>query len=247
MTICTVGSYIKKLNIYGGPIMKAKILLIGCLLTALAGADVRAAVIVSDDITGTNPNTSNPYTAGMTSDYFSSLTASGIGRGTGISGVNANDTYRANGFATGATLNTSNNDYYTFTITANTGYQIDFSNFTFNGQRGGFGPTSLVLRSSVDNYATNIGSVITTSSSGTNYTIDLSGTDFQNVTDITFRLYGYNAGAVGQYSVNNYQINGTVEPVVAVPEPQSLSLVGVGSVLMFGFLRRTRKEADAVA
>ncbi len=228
--------------------MKAKILLMGSLLTALAGADVRADVIVSDPITGTKPNLSNPYTAGITSDYFSYLTISGIGRGTGISGVDANDTYRANGFATGATLNTSNNDYFTFTITANTGYQIDFSDFTFNGQRVGFGPTSLVLRSSVDNYANNIGSVITTSTSGTNYTIDLSGTDFQNVTDITFRLYGYNALMPnGQYSINNYQINGTVEPVVAVPEPQSLSLVGVGSVLMFGFLRRTRKEADAVA
>lgn len=227
--------------------MKVKILLASCLLTATAGADASAAVIISDSITGTIPNTSNPYTTGMSSDYSSSLSATGIGRGSGLSGITATNTYTANGFATGIALNTANNDYYTFSITANTGYQIDFTNFSFNGQRGAFGPSSLVLRSNVDNYANNIGSVITTNSSGTTYAIDLSRTDFQNITDITFRLYGYNAGPNGQYSVNNYQINGTVEAVAAVPEPQSLALVGVGSVLMFGFLRRTRKETDGAA
>lgn len=227
--------------------MKAKILLIGCMLSALTGADASAAVITMNPITGAKPNTSNPYTTGMSSDYASLLTATGIGRGAGITGVNMNDTYSANGFATGGTLNTANNDYFTFTITANPGYQIDFSDFTFNGLRLVNGPSSLALRSSLDGYASNIGTVVATSTSATTHTVDLSGTDFLDVTDVTFRLYGYNATnnfGQGQYSVNSYEFNGTVE---AVPEPQSLALVGVGSLLMFGYLRRTRKEADAVA
>jgi hypothetical protein len=197
-------------------------------------------------IAGVKPNTSNPYTTGMSSDYTSLLTATGIGRGAGITGVNVNDTYSANGFATGGTLNTANNDYFTFTITASPGYQIDFSGFTFNGQRINSGPSSLVLRSSLDGYTSNIDAVVTTSTSAANHTINLSA--YQDITDaITFRLYGYNATnnfGQGQYSVNSYEFDGTVG---AVPEPQSLALVGVGSLMMVGYLRRTRKEADAVA
>ncbi|NTW53689.1 MAG: hypothetical protein HGB15_02765 [Chlorobaculum sp.] len=225
--------------------MKAKILLIGGMLSALAGADASAAVITMNPITGTNPNTSNPYTTGMTSDYTLLLTATGIGRGAGITGANANNTYSATGFANGAALVPANNDYFTFTITANPGYQIDFTNFAFNGQRNAAGPSSFVLRSSVDGYTSNIGAVITTSTSGTTYTIDLSATNFQNVGAITFRLYGYNATSpFGQYSINDYVLNGTA---AAVPEPGAIALLGVGSLLMFVYLQRTPREADTVA
>jgi len=50
--------------------------------------------IFTNPITGTNPNTSNPYTTGQIVDP--NLTVSGIGRGTGINGNNANDRYNAN-------------------------------------------------------------------------------------------------------------------------------------------------------
>ena len=44
--------------------------------------------IFSNTITGTTPNTSNPYTIGQVTN--ANITVSGIGRGSGISGNNAN-------------------------------------------------------------------------------------------------------------------------------------------------------------
>ena len=75
-------------------------------------------------ITGTNPNTSNPYTTGQTVDP--NITVSGIGRGSGIAGSNANDRYSASGWSTGAI---DLNDYFEFTITPNATCFINFSNF----------------------------------------------------------------------------------------------------------------------
>ena len=50
--------------------------------------------IFENPITGTNPNLNNPYTAGQIVN--SNITVSGIGRGSGITGTNANDRYNAN-------------------------------------------------------------------------------------------------------------------------------------------------------
>lgn len=107
--------------------------------------------IWSNTITGTNPGLSNPWT---TSDSFDPLiTVSGIGQGSGITGQNANDRYNANGWNTGAL---DANDYFTFTLTPTTGYQINFNSFVYTGQASGTGPTNIAIRSSLDSYTANI-------------------------------------------------------------------------------------------
>lgn len=68
--------------------------------------------IFTNPITATNPNTANPFTAGQTFDP--NITVSGIGRGTGIAGQNANNRYNASGWST-TTIDL--NDYYEFTLT----------------------------------------------------------------------------------------------------------------------------------
>ena len=158
--------------------------------------------IFTNPITGTNPNTSNPYTIGQTPDP--NIAVSGIGRGSGINGTNANDRYNANGWDTGTLDPTA---YFTFTLTPNSGYEIDFVSFVYTGQASGTGATSVALRSSLDGFASNIGSPTIV---GT--TIDLSGAQFQGVSvPIEFRLYGWGAsGSSGTFSVNNFTFNGTV-------------------------------------
>lgn len=168
---------------------------------------LQGAIIWSNPITGTNPNTSNPYTTGQTFD--SDLTVSGIGRGTGIIGTNANDRYNANSWNTGS-LDTD--AYFTFTLTPDSGFEIDFTSFAYTGSASGTGPTSFAFRSSLDSFATSIGSP---TAGGT--TIALSSPTYQNITSaIEFRLYGWGASAAtGTFSINDFTFNGDVNTLLA--------------------------------
>lgn len=138
--------------------------------------------IWTNPITGTNPNTSNPYTIGQTVDP--NISVSGIGRGAGIVGSNANDRYNANSWNTTTIDLTA---YFEFTLTPNATFCLNFTNFNYTGQVSGTGATSFAFRSSLDGFTTNIG---TPNATGT--TIDLSSASYQNLTSaVTFRIYGW--------------------------------------------------------
>lgn len=174
----------------------------------IASVNVFSAVIFTNPITGTNPNTSNPYTIGQSFD--ANVTVSGIGRGTGISGANANDRYNASSW------NTTSIDldaYFELTITPNTDYLINFTNFVYTGQASGTGATSFAFRSSIDGFLTNIGSP---NVSGT--TISLAGSEFQGILSaITFRFYGWGASAgAGTFSINDFTFNGIVDGTLPI-------------------------------
>jgi hypothetical protein len=201
-------------------IMKKNLLLFLTCFFALAWQQVCGQAIFENPITGTNPNTSNPYTTGQTVD--ANLTVSGIGRGAGINGSDANNRYNANGWNSGSLAAAiTNNDYFEFTLTPNAGFQINFTSFQYTGQASGTGPTSLAFRSSVDGFASNIGSPTI---SGT--TLDLSAAAFQNITTaITFRLYGWGASsAAGTFSINSFAFNGTVTSVAPLNTEVSFSV-----------------------
>lgn len=160
-----------------------------------------AQSIWTNPITGTNPNTSNPYITGQTVN--TNISVSGIGRGTGISGTNANDRYNANGWNSGSL---DANDYFTFTLAPNSGCEFDLISFIYTSQASGTGPSSFAFRSSIDGFVANIGVA-----TGTGTTIDLSAANFQNITTtIEFRLYAWGASSsTGTFSVNSFTFNGT--------------------------------------
>ena len=162
----------------------------------------RGQSIWSNAITGANPNTADPYTAGQTSDAF--ISVSGIGRGAGITGTNAMDRYNASGWNS-ATLNPV--DYFTFTLTPNDGNKVDLASFVYTAQASASGPVSFSLKSSADNFTADIGSP---TQAGT--TVLLSAAAFQGITSpIEFRLYGWNAAAPGgTFSINDFTFNGAV-------------------------------------
>jgi hypothetical protein len=97
--------------------------------------------IWTNPITGTNPNTDNPYTTGQTVDP--NITVSGIVRGTGATGANANNRYNASSWDTGALDLTA---YFEWTLTPNVGCEIDFTSFVYTGQASGTGPTKFVFQ-----------------------------------------------------------------------------------------------------
>ncbi|HRO09474.1 MAG TPA: T9SS type A sorting domain-containing protein [Saprospiraceae bacterium] len=173
------------------------ILIFNIFLSSIIISQPWPAKIWENPITGTNPNSNNPYTTGDV--VHSKITVSGIGRGSGISGENANNRYNAKGWNTGSSRD--NNDYFYFILTPNSNYYINFYEFTYSGQASGTGPTSFQVSSSIDGYTSGLGSP---SASGA--TIDLSGSSFQHVSNaIEFRIYGWNAsGGAGTFSINDF-------------------------------------------
>ncbi|WP_297515184.1 hypothetical protein [Flavobacterium sp.] len=174
--------------------------------------------LFTNPITGTNPNTTNPYTTGQVIDP--NITVSGIGRGSGIAGSNANNRYNASGFNS-ALLDS--NDYFEFVLTPASSYRIDFVSFVYTGQASGTGPISYSFRSSIDGFSSDIG-VATVA--GT--TISLAAAGFQNITTpITFRFYAWGASAAGgTFSINDFTFNGTVTLACTPPANPTGSITG---------------------
>ena len=181
------------------------------------------------------------------SNFDVSSIAATISSGTGTVFIAASDTTNSEANAI------SGNDYYSFTITPDSGFEFDLTELDFGTE---FSSTdadvtgleaSYVVRSSVDGFASNIGSTFiedfesTSTLSFTNRTVSLSATDFQNVASaIEFRIYTYdNSGAATRLSrVDNVILTGTVN---AIPEVNSFSaLLGFAAVMAVLGLRRRR-------
>lgn len=111
--------------------------------------------------------------------------------------------------------------YFEFSLTADSGYALTMSNITFGLGRSATGPRSWAWASSVDNFASFTGDYSslgasglfstsvsatnppgaiyfvtdTTATTGTNIVLNVSGTSFQNLSTVSFRLYGWNSEA----------------------------------------------------
>jgi hypothetical protein len=139
--------------------------------------------------------------------------------------------FGGNNWAIGA-LSTSN--YIQFTVTPNSGFSFSPTSFVFSWDRSAGGPSNVALRSSVDGYASNLGTVAVAASLNTGYTISIVGLN-NLTTATTFRLYGYGAtGATGTggfdcgLSAYNVILNGTTAST-AQPE---MNVVGNGSNIL---------------
>lgn len=158
-------------------------------------------------IDATAPGIQNPYTTGDVKD--ANIAVSGIGRGTGITGNAGTGRYNTTGWSTANAVNSD--EYFTFTLTPNPGYKINFTSLVFTLQRSTTGPDQFAVRSSIDNFTSNIDLITATGTTGAEKTVTLSAASFQNVAAaITLRIYGYNAsGATGTASINDFTFNGT--------------------------------------
>lgn len=131
----------------------------------------------------------------------------------------------------GLTGTNSGLKYYEFKVKADTRVLMSLTGITFDFQRDSAGARTYAVRSSKDNYTSNLSASITpanpnlsvqtgnvffsnfdsinTSQVGSKIT--LSGASFTGVTDsITFRIYGYNAeSAAGTFGIDNVVLTGT--------------------------------------
>jgi autotransporter-associated beta strand protein len=132
------------------------------------------------------------------------ITAAPLTLGSLTAAANTNRFGGSNWFNTGNTAagNTlaeavAGNDYIQFVVTPGTGYSFSTTDFRFIWDRSGTGPSSLVLRSSADSFAANLGTVTGTVSGNqtTVNTMTFSLTGLASAT--TFRLYGFGATGTG--------------------------------------------------
>lgn len=183
----------------------------------------------------------SPFTASTTAD---NLVIGGLTRGSGIgttSGTPAANAWGGTGFsATSAVEAVDENEFVTFTITADTGYTFSIESIEpYNIRRSAAGPTTGQWQYQVDSGTfTDIGSAITwgttTSNSGNNQTaIDLSGiSDLQDIeadTTVTFRLLLWGASGTGgtwYFNGHNNATNKTLTVLGSVEEESSTPTLG---------------------
>lgn len=115
---------------------------------------------------------------------------------------------------TTAALAVTNNSYFSFSITPDANYQMDFTSLTFTCARGGAStPRGYVVRSSIDSYAANIdtAAISTQRTTWTNVSIDLTGASYQDLTSaVTFRIYTYAPTSSTSVEYDTIAVDGTV-------------------------------------
>lgn len=202
-------------------------LAIVCFFTKISVAQIAAWEL--------NGNNGDETTVAATT-LNGNLAATSISRGGGVSPSALGNAFSSSNWSTGSLSST---DYYQFTIQANSGYQVSLSTLDVNFRRSSTGPNTFQWQYSLNGFSTtgtNIGSAISYTATSTNGTaqtqISLSSISaLQNVgssTTITFRLYGYSAGAsggtfaIGRLSGNDLAIGGSVTAVASCSSPTKL-------------------------
>lgn len=131
--------------------------------------------------------------------------------------------------------------YLSFTVTAGAGVSLDLTSVTLQAARGGGAlGRGFTIRTSADGFASDLifsptsnTDLPTQRPNFTDYSVDLSGVLFNNVTtSLEFRIYPFTGADAQTIDFDNINLIGDV-----IPEP-STALMGLGTVCMFGFSRR---------
>ena len=153
-----------------------------------------------------------------------------------------------NGGSTTAEQSVANNSFFQFTIVAETGYAINLLSLTFDNAYGNnnFG-SGWVLRSSIDNFSTNIASQVVPIyydfPGFTSQSVALNTPEYQGLTSpLTFRVYSFGSvPSEAAMAYANLALNGTTSTVAPIPD--AIWLVSSG---LIGFVRFVRRKAARV-
>ena len=166
------------------------------------------------------------------------IASSTISRGAGLTASTNGGRFNATGWsATSIADAVSNDDYMEFTITPNATFQFSVSSITINLERSSSGPSAVALRSSEDNYASNLDAekAITDNTSTQSFTFTFAQSN--STVAVTYRFYMYaespvGSGGIGDGAGNDIVVNGTVTAASADP------------VIGFGAATSSENETD---
>lgn len=148
---------------------------------------------------------------------FSRTTLSASGISGGLPGPSAR--YLLTGWANAPSAGTASpfdpTEYYEFHLEPQTGYHFNFGDVKFTVLRGNTThPNQFVLRSSLDNFTSNISAPVSITGTTAATPISFDAAALYNINSpVTFRLYAYGATATSGsmlVGVNDFQVNGQV-------------------------------------
>lgn len=224
--------------------------IITAFVMACSVSQSQATVIASYAFTGGSP-TSSDTELNSTAGNFTVTQPSGTAGDLGFS-TTSNNAFARSLAITGTTVAAAvtYGNFFSFAATPGSGYELNLTTLTFDsihnntsgtaGTPNGTVTMNFFIRSSVDAYAANVGSVFSQAynTTTTGRSVDLTGASFQNLSSaVTFRLYVYESTDVSTNQGarwDNVVLNGSV---AAVPEPSAALLGGLGGLLL---LRRRR-------
>jgi hypothetical protein len=225
-------------------IHKNRLLAVTGTLTLLALPSVSHAQFVW------NMNTATP-----SSGSIFGLTTSAISRGnnngttTLLTAISASNNVGASGgnnagaAALIGALSTVTSTYFEVTLTPDFDYAVNFTGISFGERSTSTGPQAISVRTSVDNYATELAGS-TGLSTGATWTL-LNPTPAFSIaaapsTPITIRIYGYNGAGSALANTANWRIDDLTLTGAAIPEPATLSFLAMGGVGVLVRLRRKK-------
>jgi predicted extracellular nuclease len=186
-------------------IQKSLIKILFMMMLVLTLNTVQAELLSTYSFTGANGNeaTFEP------DNQPNHVTVSAISRGTGLTPKNAKNTFNAQNWSK-STLNL--NDYYALTIQPHCGFEMTLTSLTLDEKRSSKGIRNWSIRSSLDNFATDLKvfNVPDNSNLRTAQTVTFNG--LENITGpVELRMYGFNAEAgTGTWRIDNVHIKGDI-------------------------------------
>jgi hypothetical protein len=140
----------------------------------------------------------------------------------------------------------STNSYFSITLTASSGDTLDVGSLSFNVGKGGndADPRGYFIRSSLDNFSTDLLSVTLPAGAQTApapETLDLSSA-FSGLNTVTFDIYVFAGNEINGVFHSVDFSNLSFSTPAAIPEPSSLSVFAIG-LLGLGWMYRRRASS----
>ncbi len=105
----------------------------------------------------------------------------------------------------GWSLAFNSNEYIYFTLTPDPNYWINITSFNFSGNTSVSGPTNFILRSSLDNFNSDIGTI------GASGNVSFNTAYTHLTSTVTFRIYAFGAtSSNGAFGITSFSFNGSV-------------------------------------
>ena len=182
--------------------------------TATPSSGVPIGVLIGSISQGNNNGTTTLLTTTSASTGY-----------TGASGGN-----NAGAAARIGALNTAANGsaYFEFTVTPQSGVSCSISDVSFGSRSTGTGPAAYALRSSADNYNSNIfAGTFTTNSTWVLF--NHLGLTVGSSSPVTFRLYGYNGSGSASVNTANWRIDDLKVTITTTGVPAPKPVITSGS------------------